>query len=261
MGGARGHAAAAAARSAPLYRRGLSGLRVEPPALAGHVPERQEPTSGANERPAARPSFDLIVRPERSVLANAVRGAVAHPPTLLAWAGLGASAVGLLGVDSSLVWLVAGVWTVRAMAGTPVGAAWGIACLAVGLRWGTTSLGEVTVATRVAGPTILAGPALVRIGVVIALAGAILDETNARGLREGLWIHRAAAGIAIAALVPLFVVRGPADPRSALPLLWGGAAAAAALAVLLVSVLRRRLPTAVPILLSSAGVVVLAMAR
>ena len=139
------------------------------------------------------------------------------------------------------------------MAGAPVGLAWGVACLGVGLRWGTTSLGDVAVATRLSGPTVIAGPLVVRVGVILALAGALADEARGGGLRSADWSERAASAIAVVALTALFVVHGPADPRSELPALWGGLAAAGTVLVLQLHPAMRRMPALVPLAAVVAG--------
>ena len=168
-------------------------------------------------------------------------------------AAVGACVIGLLGVDVGLLWLVAGVWTIRAMAGAPLGLAWGIACMAVGLRWGTTSLGDVAVATRLAGPTVAAGPLVVRVGMIAALVGAVLDEARAGALRGPGWNERAAAGISVAALVALFVVRGPGDPATELPVLWAALAVVGTTLVLQLHRVLRPMPPVVPVAVVAAG--------
>lgn len=173
---------------------------------------------------------------------------------MLTCAALAACAIALAGVDAGLLWLVAGVWTTRAAAGAPVGVTWGIACLGAGLRWGTTSLGDVAVATRLSGPTVAAGPFVVRAGMIAALLGAVLDEIRGGGLRAEAWDQRAAAGISLVALVALYLVRGPADPSSSLPVLWGGLAAAGAAVALQVHPVVRPMPALVPVALVAGGI-------
>lgn len=232
-------------------------MLLEPSALAAHVAERQWPPTGPDERAPSRQSLDLIVRPQRRVQVPALRDdSRSAARTVLTSAGLGACALGLLGADAGLVWLVAGVWTVRSMARAPVGVAWGIACLGVGLRWGTTSLGDIAVATRLTAPTIASGPVAVRIGMVAALVGAALDEAQGRGMRTGAWSERTAAAVALTALVPLFFARGPGDPRTALPLVWGGVASALTIGMLQFGGLARRVPRLAAVVLASAGVIV-----
>lgn len=157
--------------------------------------------------------------------------------------------------------LVAGVWTVRAMARTRLGAAWGVACLGAGLRWGTLGLGDVAVATRLNGPTVASGPLLVRIGMCAALAGAIAGEVRADGFASRTWGERAAAAAALAALVPLFVVRGPGDPHGLLPLLWAIAAVVGTVAVLLLKPFVALVPPWAPVAVAGAGVVLAGVVR
>jgi hypothetical protein len=120
--------------------------------------------------------------------------------------------VGAIGGEAGLLWLIAGVWAVRATAGAPLGLPWGVACLGAGLRWGTLGLGDVEVATRLAGPSLVAGPVTVRIGMSLALLAAIVGEGHVDGFTARTWGERAAAAAVVASLAPLFVVRGPTDP-------------------------------------------------
>ena len=152
--------------------------------------------------------------------------------------------------------MVAGVWTVRAMAATPVGLAWGAASLGAAARWGTLGLGDVAVATRLGGPTVVTGPVVVRAGMIVALAGAVIDEARLGGLDARTWGERAAAAGAVVALVALYLVRGPNDPQTALPLFWGVGAATLTVFVLVLHPVAVRLPAWIAPSLAMAGVVV-----
>jgi hypothetical protein len=173
---------------------------------------------------------------------------------------LAASAVGLLGADGGLLWLVTGVWTVRAMAGTPVGFAWGLACVGAGFRWGTLAVGDLEVATRLVGSTLTSGTPAVRAGMALALVGALAGEAQIGGLRARAWAERAAAAVAIAALAPLFVAAGPADPAWQEALRWALPAAVGTAAVLLSYPYATRLPALVPVAMTAVGVVVALLA-
>lgn len=144
----------------------------------------------------------------------------------MAGVALASAVIAGLGVDGGLVWLVAGVFTARAMAGVPLGAAWGIAVVGCGIRWGTLGLADLEVATRLAGTTLTAGPPVVRIGMGLAFAAALAGEVAAAGTRSPVPVVRIAGLTAIVALVPLFVLPGPDRPLGAQGLWWGLAAAA-----------------------------------
>lgn len=147
------------------------------------------------------------------------------------------------------------------MSGSPVGSAWGVACLGGGLRWGTLSLADVEVATRLSGPTVAAGSLGVRSGMAVALIGALIGESQLDDLRSASWVRRLAAGAAIVGLVAVFVAPGPSDPLTTRTLIWGGGAAAAAAVVLALTPLARRLPPALAIVLTAMGVVMASSAR
>jgi hypothetical protein len=180
----------------------------------------------------------------------------ADPRAALTLAALAAAAAGLLGTDAGLLWLVAGVWTVRSVAGERIGAAWGIATIGVGLRWGTQSLGDLEVATRVAGASLVAGTPLVRAGLGVAFAAALLEEAGGDGLVGGSWAPRAASLIALAALVPSFCVRGPLGGVAADVSWWAAGAVVLTGAVLLARRLVRMAspPAWVPAVAAAAGV-------
>lgn len=140
------------------------------------------------------------------------------------------------------------------MAGTPVGFSWGLACLGAGFRWGTLTLGDLEVATRLVGPTITSGPLAVRCGMAAALLGALAGEAQVAGFRARTWGERAAGAVAIAVLPPLFVATGPADPAWQEALRWALPAAAGTAAVLLAYPYASRLPGIAPIATTAAGV-------
>lgn len=171
----------------------------------------------------------------------------------LAGGSLGALIVGLTGVDAGILWIVAAVFTLRAVIGAAPGLVWGIACAGAGLRWGSFAVGDVETATRLFGASVVAGAPLTRIGMTAALAGALVDEAKRAGLRSDSWVERAAALAAAVALVPLFLVEGPSrDP--VLAATWGLAAAGALLAVLALQPIARRLPTWLPLPIVVGGV-------
>jgi len=126
------------------------------------------------------------------------------------------------------------------------------------MRWGAVGLGDVEVATRLLGPSALAGPVIVRIGLVLALAGALVSEAAIDGIRASQITQRAAAVVALVALVPLFVVRGGTS-GAVLP--WLVAAAAVASAAAFLPAYARRLPRWAPAVVGAAGVVMATVAR
>jgi hypothetical protein len=222
---------------------------VELLALAGDVLQRPDASRAGHARLREAPGTSLDLTRVESVRSPDARSA-------LAAAGLAACAVGLLGTNAGVLWLVAGVWTVRAMAGAPVGFAWGTACLGAAARWGTLGLGDVAVATRLGGPTITAGPALVRAGLIAALAAAVLDEARGHARTSETWSERAAAAAALVGLAAMFLVRGPGDPRTLLPVFWGAAAVSLSVVVLLLRPLVIRVPAWVAPALTVGGTVV-----
>ncbi len=166
----------------------------------------------------------------------------------------------MLGADAGLLWVVSGVWTVRAVAGNPVGLGWGIAVVGAGLRWGTLALTDLEVATRVAGPSLLAGTPAVRLGLWLALAGALIDEARSgdgQGLLARTWAPRAAGLLALVALVPTYLVRGAAGNGSSpaeTALWWVCAAAALTAAALLVRPLAARAPSWAAPIVAAVGI-------
>ena len=228
-------------------------MLVEPPAVAADVLEGTDTSRARRARVGEGPgtSFDLS-------RVESVRSPDAR--STLASAGLAACLVGLAGIDAGIVWIVTGVWTVRAMARTPLGIAWGVACLGVGLRWGSLSLGDIAVATRLGGPTVVTGPLLVRAGMIVALVGALAGEMHAGGFTTQTWGERAAAAGAVVVLVPLFIVPGPGDPRTGLSLIWVAAAVALTCAVVALRPVALRLPAWVALALAVVGVTLAALA-
>jgi hypothetical protein len=147
------------------------------------------------------------------------------------------------------------------MSRTPLGLAWGVACLGAGLRWGTLGMADVAVATRLNGPTVTSGPLLVRVGMIAALAGALAGEGALDSFATRTWGERAAAAAALVALIPLFVVRGPGDPHGLLPLAWGLAAVAGTTAVLRLRPVVALVPAWGPVALAGAGVALAGLVR
>jgi hypothetical protein len=171
----------------------------------------------------------------------------------LAAASLAACAIGLTGVDGGLLWIVAGVFTLRSSAGVAPGIGWGIALLGAGLRWGTFGLGDLGSATRLLGPTVAAGSAVVRVSMIAVLAGAVLDESRRAHAFGDSWLAGAASLVAFVSLVPSFIVAGPDELSSVLS--WAAAAAGVVVAAIVVRPLTRRLPGWVPLLIVVSGVV------
>jgi hypothetical protein len=167
---------------------------------------------------------------------------------------LAACVVGLLGVDAGLLWIIAGVFTLRSLAGAPPGLAWGFACVGAGLRWGTLGLGDLETATRLLGASVFAGGAVVRVAMGAALVGAVVDEARRGDLLGGSGVERSASIAAGVALVPTFLAAGPVGlGASSLP--WAVGALAAVAAVVLLQPLARRVPWWAPTALVVAGAV------
>ena len=148
------------------------------------------------------------------------------------------------------------MWTVRTVAGTPLGFAWGVACIAAGLRWGTLSLGDVGVATRVLGPTLTSGTYATRAGMAMAIAGAVLSEARVGGFLARTWGERAAASAAVAALAPLFVATGASGSVWGTAVPWAASAAVFTAGVVLLHRVALRIPAFVPIVVTSAGAMI-----
>lgn len=170
-------------------------------------------------------------------------------------AALGASLAGLLGVQAGIVWVVAGVWTVRWVWGRSGGIAWGLAVFGVGLRWGTLSLADVHAATRVFGPTIATGSGIAIAGSVMAFVGAFLAESRHDGFRASGLAVRLAAGIALVSLTSAFVVAGPGSPQALLSALWWlGASVGVVSGSMLLARFVWRVPQWFPVSLVAVGV-------
>jgi hypothetical protein len=159
-----------------------------------------------------------------------------------------------------VLWIVAGVWTTRSVAGAELDVAWGIAAVGAALRWGTLSLGDVQVATRLAGPTLLAGPLIVRGGMVAALVAAIVGECRAARFETRNWGERGAAAAALTVLVPLFVLGAPTAPLSLATLWWIAPIALGTLAILMVRPLAVRLPGWMAPALAAVGIAIASIA-
>ena len=103
-------------------------------------------------------------------------------------------------------------------------------------------------------PRSLAGPLLVRAGMIAALAAALAGEMQGDGFTTRTWGETGAAAGAIVVLVPLFVVRGPGDPTTSLPLIWAAVSVAFTGVVVVLRPIARRLPVWLPSTVASAGV-------
>lgn len=166
--------------------------------------------------------------------------------------------MGLLGVEGGVIWVVAGVWTLRLLCGDEPGLAWGIACVGAAMRWGALSIGDVEVATRLLGASALAGPVAVKAGLAFALVAAVASEASMDGLRARTIPQQAAAVAALVAIVPLFVIRGGTNlavPR------WVVASGVIAAVVAAATPYARRVPRWVAPVVASAGVVVAMLGR
>jgi hypothetical protein len=160
-----------------------------------------------------------------------------------------------VGVDAGILWIVAGVFTLRSLVRAAPGAAWGLACLGAGLRWGSLGIGDVETATRLFGATVVTGGVTARAGMAAVLVGAVVDEARRGGLWGDTWVERGAALVAGATLAPLFLVEGPVQ-RPWVVGSWAVAAAAVVVTALGLHPVARRLPAWVPGLAVVAGIVV-----
>ncbi len=165
--------------------------------------------------------------------------------------------MGLLGADTGVVLVVAGVWTLRALAGSELSVAWGIACVGAAARWGALSLVEVEVATRLTGPSVVSGQPVVRVGILLAFAAALASEAQVDGLRARTWPERGAAAAALVALVPLFLAQGGSSAVA----FWVLGAPALAAACLFAVPYARRIPAWALTAASAAGVFLALVAR
>jgi hypothetical protein len=176
-------------------------------------------------------------------------------------AGLGAAVAGLLGSPAGLLFVVGGVWTVRSAWRSGIGFAWGVACMTSAIRWGTTSLADIQAATRSFGPTIAVGPRMAAAGAAAAFAGAMLDEARTAGLVSRRPAERAAAGLALLALVAAFVAPGPGAGGTAISLsIWVGLSFGLAALLIAGAGTAARLPGWVPPVLALGGGVAVALA-
>ncbi len=163
--------------------------------------------------------------------------------------------IGLAGVDGGVLWVVAGVFTLRSIVGAPPGFAWGVACIGAAMRWGTLGLGDLSTATRLFDATVLAGSPLVQTGMVAALGAAVVDEARRGGLRRPSWVERSAAILASVLVVALFIVPGPAADALTAGV-WALAACGVLAATLLLQPFTSRLPGWLPALVAVAGLLV-----
>lgn len=166
---------------------------------------------------------------------------------------------GLLGADGGLLWLLGGVWTVRLVWGRDPGVAWGVACLAGALRWGTLSLADMGAASRLAGPAIATEPVVCAVGAGVALGAALMDEARIDGLRERAVVLRVPAAIAIVGLVAALCVPGPGDP--VVVAWWAAAAAGVSGTVLFLRPIAAKVPAWAPTVVASAGTALVGLAR
>jgi hypothetical protein len=163
--------------------------------------------------------------------------------------------VGLAGADGGLLWIVAGVFTVRSVWGSPPGYAWAVLCLGTGARWGTLSLGDVEAATRIFGPSAATGSLLVHVGMAVAIVAALVSEAGIDGLRSASWATRGASFMALLALVGIAAGPGPGRTTVGQSLVWWAVSGVVGVAVTLaLSRPVRRLPVWVPPLAAAAGV-------
>jgi len=170
-------------------------------------------------------------------------------------AGLAACVVGLAGADAGLLWIVAGVFTVRSVWGEPPGYAWGVLCLGAGARWGTLSLGDVETAARIFGPAAAAGSFAVRVGTGVAIGAALLSEARIDGLRSSSWATRAASLAAILAIVGITAAPGPGRSGLTESIVWWAAAGVVVLVITLaLARAARRVPAWVPPAAAAVGV-------
>lgn len=154
-----------------------------------------------------------------------------------------------------MLWVVLGVWTARSVWGEQPGLAWGLACVAAAARWGALSFAEVEAATRTVGPSVVAGRTPVVIAMAAGLTAAVLSESSAGGLRARSGAVRAAAAIAVLALVPLFVAPGVSAGVHLALGWWAGAAATLTAAVLLLHRYARLVPQWVLVALALSSLV------
>lgn len=169
--------------------------------------------------------------------------------------------MGLAGADGGLLWIVAGVFTVRSVWGSPPGYAWAVLCLGTGARWGTLSLADVEAAARIFGPSGAAGSALVHLGMGVAIAGAVASEAAIDGLRSDSWATRGAGLLTLLAVVAIAAGPGPGRAGAGRSLIWWAAAGVAAVVVTLaLARTARRVPPWLPPAVAAAGIAVALLA-
>lgn len=211
-------------------------MLVEPPPVAADARQRTRSRAHEASEKGVRVSTRSIDERTHDPSAQRLRAG-------LVAAALAACVAGLLGADAGILWIVAGVWTVRAVWGSPPGFAWGIVCLGAGARWGTLSASDVEVSARTFGPSVATGPLAVRAGLCVALLAALVSESRIDGLRAESWAERLAAAIALLSLVVLLLAPGAGGSRIGPPLgVWAVAGAAIVTACLGLSARAKRAP-------------------
>ena len=229
-------------------------MRVESPPLAGHAGARRCEAYRAAGPPRVHLTLTNPRGPVRSVSgAGRHVGTTPAAPAAVTAAALAACAIGLLGVDAGLLWIVVGVLTVRSVIGVAPGAAWAIACVGAGMRWGTFGLGDLETATRLLGPTVVSGAPALRIAMTVALLAAVVEEAAAGGVLKGSWPARGAALVAGVVLVPVFLVGGPSR-LSGSGVAWAASTVLVLGAAVLLGPLARRFPPWSPIVVAAAAV-------
>jgi hypothetical protein len=169
--------------------------------------------------------------------------------------------LGLLGVDGGLVWLIAGVWTLRWLGGRPVGLAWALAIMAAAVRWGTISVADIFAASRVLGPAVAVEPFVTAVGCGVALGAALAEESALDGLRSPDWPQRTAAAAVLLCLVAMLAAPGPGAGLPLSLVVWIGTAALGTWIVLVASPLARRIPSWAPVALGLAGLALTGLDR
>ncbi len=170
-----------------------------------------------------------------------------------AGAALGAGAAGLLGAPAGLVLIVGGVWAARTLEGRPPGTVWALACLGLGIRWGSATLSDVHAAGRLLGSAVVVEPAFAAGASVVLVLAAVLDEARLGGFRDPSPLQKAASGVAALTLVSLVAPPGGLLSVS----VWAAASAGLAVVWLTAPDALSRVPGWPPVALTSAAVVVL----
>jgi hypothetical protein len=125
--------------------------------------------------------------------------------------------------------------------------------VAAAARWGSFDLADLAVATRLTGPTLVAGPSVMRVAMAGAALAAVVDEARVDGWHARTWGERGAAAIATTALVPLFAAGGGVGPLGTSPLVWAVVPAVVTAMVVLGPALARHLPAWAPTSLAAAA--------